>query len=198
MRMTAAAIAVCSGLLVLPVGHALAQHQGAVIETDPFDSVELRGGGHVLLRHGDKETVNLLAGSTELTKFRVVGGHKLVIDACNSNCPPRYTLEIEITAPKIDGVAIKGGGHIEAAAGFPSQDSVSAAIDGGGKLDITSLPAQAASAAVRGGGRIDLRAESTLTAAVEGGGSIRYVGNPKVSSAIDGGGSVSPSDGHSD
>jgi hypothetical protein len=123
--------------------------------------------------------------------MRVKEDGQLVIDACNTDCPPRYDLEIEIVTPRIEGVAIAGGGKIESEGGFGHQDSVAAAVEGGGHIDIRSIDAEHADAAVNGGGHIDLRVERQLEAAVDGGGHIAYWGNPAVTSAVNGGGTVS-------
>ena len=86
-----------------------------------FDSVELRGGGHVVLKYGAQQKVSLLQGSTQFTKFGIEDGNKLVIDACNSDCPRQYNLEIEVVTPTFVAVSIDGGGRIESAPGFPAQ-----------------------------------------------------------------------------
>ncbi len=176
-------------------GPSVTAQAGANIQTGRFDSVELHGGGHIVLRHGASERVTLLAGSTQYTRIHVEDGHKLVIDACNSDCPNQYDLEIDIVTPDIKGVAIEGGGHIETAPGFPAQGMIAAAVDGGGHIDLGNIDVKTGTAAVHGGGHIQIRVESVLTAAVEGGGAIRYWGNPHVMSAIDGGGSIRPDDG---
>jgi Putative auto-transporter adhesin, head GIN domain len=165
------------------------------VPTAPFDSVELRGGGHVTLRYGTVERVTLLKGSTQYTQMRVEDAHRLVIDTCNSDCPLQYDLDIEIVMPRIASAAIAGGGRIESTPGFPAQNAITAAVKGGGNIDLRSVDAKDATAAVNGGGRIGLRADSQLTAAVNGGGSIRYAGNAQVTTAINGGGSVQPEDG---
>jgi len=176
-------------------GPPLVAAAGGTVQTGHFESVELNGGGHVVLRHGATERVTLLAGSTQYTRIRIEDGDKLVIDACNSDCPNRYDLEIEIVTPDIRGVAIEGGGHIETAGGFPAQNAIAADIEGGGHIDLGKIDAKTANAAVHGGGHILIHADSTLNAAVEGGGSIRYTGNPQVMSAVNGGGSVRADDG---
>jgi hypothetical protein len=188
------ATALAAGLLAGCADAKTAQAEGAGgnIAVGSFDNVELRGGGHVILRYGASERVTLLQGSTQFTRFRVEDSRKLVIDACNSDCPSHYDLEIEIVTPHIAGVAISGGGRIDASAGFPAQDRISAAVDGGGDIELTALDARDAEAAVDGGGKIHVRADERLNAAVDGGGAIRYAGNPQVTSAIDGGGSVRP------
>lgn len=170
------AVAVASAQTTVPLAH--------------FSSIELRGGGHVVLRHGGSQRVTILKGSTHFTRFETEEPGKLVIDACNSDCPWHYDLEIEITTPDIRGVAISGGGTIESAPGFPAQNSITAAVNGGGHIDLRSVTAQNGTAAVDGGGHIEMKTSGHLTAAVNGGGNIRYVGNPQVTTAIDGGGSV--------
>ncbi|HEY2068501.1 MAG TPA: DUF2807 domain-containing protein [Rhizomicrobium sp.] len=172
----------------------LAQAQTAV-PVSHFDSVELEGGGHVVLKHGDVQRVMLIKGSTQFTTFETgSNSHKLTIKTCNRDCPEQYDLEIEITTPDIPAVAIEGGGHIESDGAFPGQHAVTAAVHGGGNIDLRSINADDATAAVDGGGHIELRAEKHLTAAVNGGGHIGYAGNPEVTEAVNGGGSVTHRD----
>jgi hypothetical protein len=171
------------------VNAALAQ---TVVPVAPFESIELRGGGHVTLRHGAEQKVTIRTGSTQFTTFELRDSRKLVIDACHDNCPMHYDLDIEIVTPNIAAVAVSGGGAIESASGFPVQPSLAAAVNGGGRIDMRAIDVRSATAAVEGGGKIDIRASTTLTAAVDGGGSIRYVGAANVTTAINGGGSVRP------
>ena len=172
---------------VLPAAAATAQ---TTVPLAHFNSIELRGGGHVLLRHGAQQRVTILQGSTQYTRLAIEESGKLVIDACNSDCPMHYDLEIEIVAPDVRAVAISGGGRIESAPGFPAQGSITAAVNGGGTIDVRNLAAVNGTAAVDGGGHIEINTSEHLTAAVNGGGNIRYVGNPQVTTAVDGGGSV--------
>ncbi len=108
----------------------LAQAQTAV-PVAHFDSVELEGGGHVVIRHGDAQRVVLVKGSTRFTTFETgSNSHKLTIKTCNRDCPEQYDLEIEITTPDIAAVAIEGGGHIESDGAFPGQHAITAAVRG--------------------------------------------------------------------
>jgi len=168
-------------------GAAFAQ---TAISVAPFNSVELRGGGHVVIRHGDVHRVTLLKGSTAFTSIRIRDGNQLVIDACNNECPALYDLQIEIVTPDIGAAAVEGGGAIESAGAFPNQRDIATAVRGGGSVDMRSIDAASATAAVSGGGNIQVKAESALTAAVNGGGRIVYWGNPNVTSVVNGGGSV--------
>ena len=162
-----------------------------VVPLPKCESVELNGVGDVVIRQGPVQRVTLRRGSTEYTKLDVRGG-KLVIRACDWHCPFRYDLEVEIETPEIGGASVNGGGDITAEGPFRPQGAVSAAVRGGGKIDLQAVKAASASAAVSGGGRIVVAAQNNLSAAVNGGGSIRYLGQPAVNTAIHGGGSVSP------
>jgi hypothetical protein len=177
-------------LVVLPLLTTAAAFAGSDVSVADFKSIQLRGGGHVVIQHGATQRVTLVKGSTEFTKLEVVDGNTLRIDACNSNCPQHYDLEIDIVSPAIDGVAIKGGGHIESKGDFPKQDRIGAAVQGGGNIDIRGMSVDNVEAAVDGGGEIMTKPERSLQAAINGGGSITYSGNPRVTSAINGGGSV--------
>lgn len=160
-----------------------------LVRVAPFDSVELEGGGHVIVRHGDVQEVRLLRGSTALTRFTVDGSGKLRIEACKDDCPAHYDLQVEITTPHIHGLAISGGGAIDSDGNFPS-DRLGLAVEGGGAIDTRSMNVEKAEAAVEGGGVIRVRANAELTAAVNGGGEIRYWGDPRVTQAVNGGGEI--------
>ena len=163
------------------------------VETVPvpsFRSVELRGGGEVVVRPGPVQRVTILDGSSQFTRMYVVRDRQLRIDVCNNRCPQRYRLRVEIQSPQMPDVAISGGGAIRALDGFAPQRQLSAAIHGGGAIDVRAVEASSVSAAVNGGGRISVNPRNSLSAAVNGGGEVRYAGNPEVSMAVHGGGLV--------
>ena len=158
----------------------------------PFRSVELRGGGEVIVRPGPVQRVTILEGSTQFTRMYVARDRELRIDVCNERCPHHYRLRVEIQSPDMPDVAIAGGGAIRALGGFAAQSQLSAAIHGGGAIDVRAVQASSVSAAVNGGGRISVYPRNSLSAAVNGGGEVRYAGNPQVSMAVRGGGVVRP------
>ena len=157
-----------------------------------FRSIQLRGGGEVLVRPGPVQRVTIVEGSSQFTRFDVRRDGRLRIDACNDRCPRHYRLRIEIQSPNVPDSAIHGGGVIRAGAGFAPQPQLSVAVNGGGVIDMRFVEAGSVSAAVNGGGRVEVRARRALSAAVNGGGEVRYWGNPNVSSAVHGGGIVRP------
>ena len=179
-------------LFLLPLAIVTAAPASAA-ETVPvpqFRTVQLRGGGSVLVRPGPVQRVTIVSGSTQFTDLRVLRNGELRIDACNNRCPQRYDLRIEIQSPSAPDAAISGGGSIVFAPGYRPQSDFSVAVNGGGQVDARSLSASNVSAAVNGGGRVLAGPSSHLSAAVSGGGEVRYAGNPHVSSAVRGGGLV--------
>jgi hypothetical protein len=166
------------------------------IETVPvsaFNSVQLRGGGEVVMRPGQVQRITILDGSSHFTHIYVERHGQLKIDACNERCPHRYRLRILIESPHMPPtLAVDGGGTIVAGPGLAEQRELTLAVAGGGLIDTRAAPSGVVTAAVNGGGQIKARPRSVLTAAVNGGGEIRYWGNPVVTSAMSGGGNVRP------
>ena len=161
------------------------------VQVPAFDSVELRGGGTVTIRHGARQSVRLVSGDAETSRFEVDGEGRLTITACRSSCRD-YQLRVEIVTPDIEGLAIRGGGSIRTEGDFPYRSALAAAVRGGGNLDATAIEAGTVSVGIQGGGSIRTHARDRLVAGIQGGGSVRYLGDPQVTSGIEGGGSVSP------
>ena len=160
------------------------------VALSPFQSLELHGGGNVEVRRAPVQRVTLLEGSSQYTSIRVLSRGRLRIDACNSQCPRNYRLNIIVESPTVPILAVEGGGKIIASGGFAAQQQLVAAVNGGGVIDASSVAVDTATAAVSGGGEIKVRPVRMLTAAVNGGGLVRYWGNPRVTTAIRGGGAV--------
>ena len=159
------------------------------ISLPAFDSVELRGGGRVTIRHGASQSVTLVRGNRDMTRFAVDRSGRLRIDACVRSCR-NYDLAVEIVTPGLEGVAIQGGGSLRAEGGFGRRESLAAAISGGGLIDATALSAERVAASVNGGGTIRTHARQSLAVTINGGGSVVYEGDPAVTSRINGGGTV--------
>ena len=155
-----------------------------------FRSVELRGGGEVVVVPGPRERVTIVEGSSQFTQMHINRGGKLRIDTCNERCPEHYRLRVTIESPRVPDLGVSGGGEINVASGFAPQRDLSGAVNGGGKIDARAVDIDEVSAAVNGGGELFVRARSTLSGAVNGGGLVRYWGNPAVTTAIQGGGAV--------
>lgn len=202
-----------ASLLLLPLIIASSAPIAAaeVVPVPEFRSIELRGGGTVVVRPGPAQ-VTLVNGSTQFTSFRVAGDGKLKIDACNERCPRHYNLTIEVSYPSVLPMGVNGGGQITVEPGFGPQREIAIGVGGGGRIEVRSLSVESVAVGVNGGGVVDLRSVTansvaagvdgggkvlvgptkTLAAGVNGGGEVRYAGNPQVTTAINGGGSVRP------
>lgn len=161
-----------------------------VVPTPRFRSVELRGGGSVVVTPGPTQRVTILEGSSQFTRMRVERDGRLRIDTCNERCPRSYHLRVQIEAPTLPDLGISGGGAMTVQPGFRPQRQLSAAVNGGGRIDARAVSAEEVSAAVNGGEHVLVRPRASLSAAVNGGGSVQYWGNPSVSMAVHGGGAV--------
>lgn len=159
------------------------------VSVPSFDSIQLRGGGRVTVRHGATQRVTLVRGSQEMTRFTVDREGQLRIDACVRSCR-NYDLAVEIVTPDVDAVAIHGGGSIRTEGYFPDPGSFAVAISGGGQIDTRSIAPANVAAAINGGGTIRTNARRTLSVAINGGGSVTYDGRPQLTTAIQGGGTV--------
>lgn len=165
---------------------------GNVIPLAPFNSLELHGGGNVILKHGDVQRVTIIAGSTKYSTLTVTNG-KLDINACDDwwHCPAHYDLRVEIVTPQIAALSVHGGGELRSDGSFPEQKSLTISVHGGGDVDLRSMPAQSVNAEVHGGGDLKTTASHSLNASVHGGGDLTYWGNPaQLSVSTHGGGEV--------
>lgn len=200
-----------SMLFLLPLAVAAVPAAAAeVVPVPEFRSIQLRGGGSVIVRPGPAQRVTIVNGSSHFTSFRVDRDGQLEIDACNERCPRQYDLTIEVRYPTVLPLGVKGGGEITVERGFGPQREIALGVGGGGRIDVRSLAAGKVAAGVTGGGLIDLRSvdagsvavgvngggkvmvgrSKTLAAGVSGGGEVIYAGNPQVTTAINGGGNV--------
>lgn len=175
-------------LLAVLGSHKAAAHGQAPAAASTFQSIELRGGGVVTVRHGPVHSVTVRRGGAD-RPIRSQGD-KLVIDRCRRPCPGGHRIEVEIATPRISGLAVTDGGVIQLVGGFPAQAELAAAVSSGGTVDARPLAAARVTAAVSQGGRILASAGRELTAAVLDGGIVTYWGDPKVTSSVRRGGSV--------
>jgi hypothetical protein len=166
--------------LNMPVGAG-----GIIHSPDPVETISMSGGGEIVVRYGRSHQVRMVRGSG--ANVSVSDGSLSV--QCTGNCG---NVSVEVTTPRVEALAIQGGGVIRVAAGFPRMPELALAIHGGGRIDARMLPATSVAAATRGGGTILTTAESDLAASTSGGGEIRYWGTQNVATSIQGGGHVTP------
>lgn len=180
-------IAQLSAFVVAPAEPVAAQ---TVVSVAPFSSVELHDGIRATLRHGPAQSVTLLKGSVEYTRFTVENGRRLVIKKCESPCPRGYRVEIELVTPDIDEIVVEHGGTIQSQGSFPAQPEIRVAVRNGGTIDIRSMVLDRVTASVEQGGGIFTMPQSFLSATIESGGIITYWGDARVEKSVRDGGVV--------
>ena len=160
-----------------------------VVPVGEFQSVELSNGGHVTVRYGAVQRVSLVRGDLKYTTVRLGSGQRLIIDT-HERGPEGYRTEVEVVTPHLSRASVANGGILRTLGAFPAQDSIEAAVEQGGTVDIRSIPVDRVQASVDSGGRIFTTSRKSLTATVRSGGGITYWGNPTVSKSIRDGGVV--------
>lgn len=153
-----------------------------------FQSIELRSGGIVTVRHGPKRRLTV-RGANPNRPIRT-DGERVVIDRCSGDCRRGHRIEVEIVTPELSRVAVADGGRLELRGDFPRQSAIAASVSSGGLIDIRALEATRVTAAVAHGGRILVHPGRELTASVSNGGNVTYWGDASVTSSIRRGGVV--------
>lgn len=153
------------------------------VATGPFQSVALRNGGEVVVRHGPAQHVVVMSGSPTIT----VVGTRLVVD--NHRGPHVSRPRVEIVTPSLTAASVTDGGRLRFE-GFPHQPIIAASVAQGGMLDLRQVPVDRVTTSVNNGGIIWVRAIAGLDAAISQGGNVTYWGNPTVKSSVSHGGAV--------
>jgi len=177
-------------ILLLLFGCAPAASASAgTIAVAPFNAVQLRNGGEVRIRQGDRQRVSIVEGEGVDADFSVANG-RLRIDRCRARCRHGEPFRVEIVMPRLDAVSVEEGGRLVVLAGFPRLARLDATVANGGVVDARAMEADQVTAAVAQGGVIFTRPGERLDAAVSQGGVISYWGDPMVVKAVHGGGVV--------
>ena len=179
-----------------------------------FDRVEIHDGGSLHLVQGDTETLKIETEDNIMPYLtsRVVN-RTLILefdDSARRSFMTTRPINYYLTMKDIRGLAISGGGDIEAREIITSD--LDASISGGGNLDIDTLTADRLEAHISGGGDIrikdgiveeqnvhvsgggkydapDLQSQ-IVTASVSGGGDLIVWAEDSLSVNVSGGGSV--------
>ena len=160
------------------------------VQIAPFNSIEVRNGGHVIFRPATTQRVSLVRGSLDYTRLGVTDRGALVIDKCIRKCPRGYQVEIEIFAPNLTRISLANGGRIQSRGSFSRQSDLAVAVSHGGTIDVRSMVVDRVTASVDQGGRILTVPEAWLFARVTQGGVITYWGDGQVKSSVEHGGVV--------
>jgi hypothetical protein len=179
---------------------------------DSFHSIDLRGATNASVLIGAATSVAVTADAHTLERFdtRVQNG-TLVLENKDglSWFGNSRKVDIKITTPSLNALAINGAGNVtingvngsalklslQGAGNLEASGqttTLNARINGAGNMDLSHLVAGDATLSVNGAGSLAGNVTGSLLASVNGVGSITYAGNPqKVGSDINGVGHIS-------
>ena len=155
----------------------------------PFTGIEVRNGGHVVVRPGSVHRVMVPQALRDCTRLAVRDG-VLVISEPRDKCHSNYRVEIEVTVPSLNRVAFGNGGWLRVEGNFPRLEELTVRVGQGGTADVRGIVANRVTASVAQGGRILTVPVSSLSANVNNGGAIIYWGDPRVTSSTQHGGVI--------
>ncbi len=197
-------LSACSGG---PAGTPVTEQRGV----DAFHSIDLRGAGDASVTVGQAASVTLVADARTLksTSTSVHNGMLIIENRPGWAWLGRSSrLEMRITLPALNSLAMNGAGNIEISGVHGPALSIAlqgagnlvasgetaalnARLNGAGNLDLARLVAGDATLAVNGAGNLTAHVTGSLQAEVNGVGSISYAGKPQqVESSINGVGRI--------
>ncbi|HEY2034782.1 MAG TPA: DUF2807 domain-containing protein [Rhizomicrobium sp.] len=157
---------------------------GQVIPVGPFHAVEASDGAHVIVRHGDRQQVTMIEGSTEYSRFEVREGVLHLVTCQGWHCPHYYKFKVEVVMPAINAIEASDGAYIETQGSFPGQRDLAVKATDGGNIDARGLAAANISAKASDGGNLKIHPLKSMQARADDGGNIDYWGNPTISSLV--------------
>jgi hypothetical protein len=178
---------------------------------DAFHSIDLRGAGNANVTVGPAASVTLVADARTLkaTSTAVRNGMLIIENRPGwSWLGKSDRLEMRITLPTLNALALNGAGNIgitgvhgqalsialQGAGNLVASGetaALNARLNGAGNLDLARLVAGDATLAVNGAGNLTAHVTGSLLAEVNGVGSISYSGKPRqVESNINGVGRI--------
>ncbi len=176
--------------LVIPAAVAkdrLSFTQGQSVTVPAFSALQVFDGGSITVRQSGSYTVTVRQGASRVELFN--DGGTLTIQ-CRKPCRNNVRRVLEVTAPLVNNVTVRGGGSVTFSGGFSPLQRFDADISRGGSIDAFGVSATEVNAAVTGGGTIRVTVTETLGASVVGAGQIIYDGDPSVSYGKIAGGTI--------
>ncbi|HSM94781.1 MAG TPA: DUF2807 domain-containing protein [Rhizomicrobium sp.] len=154
------------------------------IAVAPFNAVEASDGAHVIIRHGNRQQVTMVEGSTEYSRFEVRDGVLHLVACQGWHCPWNYKFKVEVTMPQINAIDASDGAYIETQGSFPAQHDLAVKATDGGNIDARALAAANVNAHASDGGNLKIHPRQSMKAHADDGGNIDYWGNPTITTLI--------------
>lgn len=182
------------------------------ISLDQFSGIEVGLGADVHLTQGNKQEVVIKAQQNIIDLIeRDVRGRKWTIELEDGiNLRNHKGIDIYITLPIVDKLAIAGSGSIIGETAFKDLRDLSVSIAGSGEVklrgngedlevsiagsgdvDLADFVAQDCDVSIAGSGDCEINVSDRLEVSIAGSGDVKYKGDPsKVKSSIAGSGDV--------
>jgi hypothetical protein len=148
-------------------------------EVSAFTEISLRIGANVHLKQGSTQSVEVRGKETTLEKLIIeVSDRKLVIRYPNDAWFRKWNpgpVDIFVTIPQIDGLAVSGSGSI-VSDGIIESRILDLVISGSGDIKLTDLKGEKVAATISGSGNIHLSGKQNadeFKATISGSGNIR-------------------------
>ncbi|MCX6238106.1 MAG: DUF2807 domain-containing protein [Bacteroidia bacterium] len=153
-------------------------------EIPAFTEISLRIGANVHLKQGSTQSVEVSGKETTLEKLITeVNDRKLVIRYPNESWFSKWNpgpVDVYVTIPQIDGLAISGSGTIVSDGRIESR-ILDLTISGSGDIKLTDLKGDKVSATISGSGNIHLFGKQNaaeLNATISGSGNVKAIEFP--------------------
>ena len=153
-------------------------------EVSAFTEISLRIGAKVHLKQGNVQSVEVKGKETTLEKLITeVNGRSLVIRYPNDSWFSKWnpgSVDVYVTMPQIDGLAISGSGSI-VSDGIIESRILDVTISGSGDIKLDNLKTEKVSATISGSGNIHLFGKQNaaeLKAVISGSGNVKAIEFP--------------------
>lgn len=176
-----------------------------------FKGVSISGSTDAHITYGNEFKVVLRGSSNLIPRFESkIRSGILYLEYEHVNVK-HDDIEIYVTMPLVERLAISGSGEIDVEGDFPPSDKLrvlvsgsgsveldrpltvdqtSVDISGSGNADLEKLQTKTADVDVSGSGDVKIKVQNNLKARISGSGKIYYLGSPVVDSSISGSGKV--------
>lgn len=176
-----------------------------------FDGVSGTGSNRIFISQGDEFRVELRGSSNLINSFETkVRGNTLELGYRNASVSDD-DVEVYITMPEVEFLALSGSGEIGVQGDFPDQNNFNLRISGSGdiklhdmlqvkntdieisgsgKAELENLQAENADIHISGSGDVKLSVSEHLRSRISGSGKVFYKGDPEVDSKVSGSGKV--------
>lgn len=170
---------------------AVAAHIGFAAQTDitePFDKIEVRAGGTVLVEYGSTPRATLVDPASNTRRISVQAGTLRV--TCIEPCREKGPQTVRVTVPSLSSISVSAGGEVKIGKGFARTRALAVHVSAGGTIDAAALEADSVTAEVTAGGAATVSARDHLKSRVTAGGRVNYYGNPQLDTKTFAGGDV--------